>query len=152
MGLPVNIHELLNGMTVEWERLEFKAGWNPLKVMHSICAFSNDINNWGGGYIILGIDEDNGRPVFPPAGLKTEQIDKIQKELLGLCNQLYPPVFPIVEPVVFQDRYVLILQVPGGTNRPYKAPESLSKKSSTSYAYYIRRFSSTVKARHEDER
>lgn len=24
MALPVNIHELLNGLTVEWERLEFK--------------------------------------------------------------------------------------------------------------------------------
>ena len=29
MPLPINIHELLRGKSVEWERLEFKEGWNP---------------------------------------------------------------------------------------------------------------------------
>lgn len=28
MSLPINIHDLLRGSPVEWERLEFKAGWN----------------------------------------------------------------------------------------------------------------------------
>jgi len=28
MSLPVNIHEVLRGRPVEWERLEFKRGWN----------------------------------------------------------------------------------------------------------------------------
>ncbi|HEY5510424.1 MAG TPA: hypothetical protein VIK10_05275 [Prolixibacteraceae bacterium] len=50
MALPVNITELLHGKVVEWERLEFKEGWNPEDVLHSVCAFANDINNWGGGY------------------------------------------------------------------------------------------------------
>ncbi len=98
MGLPVNIHELLNGMTVEWERLEFKAGWNPLKVMHSICAFSNDINNWGGGYIILGIDEDNGRPVLSlsqvcPESVPPETARKIilaSKDAISLTDLMGP--------------------------------------------------------------
>ena len=36
---------------MEWERLEYKAGWNPEEIIHTICAFANDINNWGGGYI-----------------------------------------------------------------------------------------------------
>ena len=30
MHLPVNINDLIHGKSVEWERLEFKAGWNPL--------------------------------------------------------------------------------------------------------------------------
>jgi len=55
MALPVNIRELINGRTVEWERIEFKRGWNPIPTLHSICAFANDFNNWGGGYIIIGI-------------------------------------------------------------------------------------------------
>ena len=71
MALPININELLTGTTVEWERLEFKEGWNPLDVVQSICAFANDINNWGGGYIIIGIREKNGSPIRPPVGLKT---------------------------------------------------------------------------------
>ena len=70
MSLPINIKELLNGKVVEWERLEFKKSWNPKDTMHTICAFANDINNWSGGYIIIGVEENNGKPVFPPYGLK----------------------------------------------------------------------------------
>jgi ATP-dependent DNA helicase RecG len=29
MHLPINIDDVLHGQTVEWERLEFKQGWNP---------------------------------------------------------------------------------------------------------------------------
>ena len=150
MSLPVNIKELINGRTVEWERIEFKKGWNPESVLHSICAFANDFNNWGGGYIILGIEEKDGLPVLPPTGLEIGYIDRIQKELHGLCNLLYPPYFPVVEPVYFQKRHILIIWVPGGQNRPYKAPISLGKRNE--YAYYIRRFSKTVKARGDDEK
>ncbi len=35
----IHIDHLLNGKAVEWERLEFKAGWNPLDVLHTVCAF-----------------------------------------------------------------------------------------------------------------
>lgn len=49
MALPVNIDELLHGNTVEWDRIELKKGWNPEKILHSICAFANDINNLDGG-------------------------------------------------------------------------------------------------------
>jgi len=49
MALPINIHELLHGRVVETERLEFKEGWNPEATLHTMCAFANDINNWGGG-------------------------------------------------------------------------------------------------------
>lgn len=36
MALPLNINQLLSGSVVEWGRLDFKAGWNPEDVMHSI--------------------------------------------------------------------------------------------------------------------
>ena len=39
MGLPINIDTLIHGKAVEWERLEFKKGWNPLDAIHTICAF-----------------------------------------------------------------------------------------------------------------
>jgi len=57
MALPININQLISGKTVEWERIEFREGWNPERVLKTICAFANDFNNWGGGYIILGISE-----------------------------------------------------------------------------------------------
>lgn len=54
MALPINIEQLLGGHSVERERIEFKKGWNPEDIVHTICAFANDINNWGGGYIVVG--------------------------------------------------------------------------------------------------
>lgn len=65
MALPVNISALINGEIVESKRLEFKRGWNREPILHSICAFANDFNNCGGGYIILGIEADNGIPIHP---------------------------------------------------------------------------------------
>ena len=63
MKLPININDLLTARTVEWERLEFKAGWNPKAVLHTMCAFANDFHNLGGGYIIIGVKGGQG-----PAG------------------------------------------------------------------------------------
>ncbi len=60
MSLPININEVLQGRPVEWERLEFKLGWNPEAVLHTLCAFANDFHNFGGGYVFLGIADDNG--------------------------------------------------------------------------------------------
>ncbi len=84
MGLPVNIKELLNGETVEWERIELKEGWNPEPVIRTIGAFANDINNWGGGYIFIGVAEKEGLPQLPPTGIPKNSIDGIQKEILNL--------------------------------------------------------------------
>lgn len=50
MAIPVNIEDLIHGKIVDWEPLEFKKGWNPENVVHSMCAFANDLNNRGGGY------------------------------------------------------------------------------------------------------
>lgn len=52
MALPTNIETLLEGHTVEWERIEFKETWDPQASLKTICAFANDIDNWGGGYIV----------------------------------------------------------------------------------------------------
>ena len=67
MDLPININDILQARTVESERLEFKKGWNPLAVLHTLCAFANDFHNWGGGYIVIGVEESDGQPVLPPA-------------------------------------------------------------------------------------
>ena len=106
MGLPININELINGTTVEWERIEFKSGFNPETIMHTICAFANDINNWGGGYIIIGIEQDeNGKPILPPKGIELSQIDSIQKKLMEVCHKITPIYFPVLEPLVYQATY-----------------------------------------------
>ena len=151
MALPVNINDLLHGKPIEWERLEFKAGWNPEAVLHTLCAFANDIHNLGGGYILIGIAEDNGRPVLPPLGLDPVQIDVIQKDLLNLgFNAIAPYYHPIAVPVEIEGRHVLVLWALGGPTRPYKAKISL-RKDGKDYAYYIRKASSTIRAKGADE-
>jgi ATP-dependent DNA helicase RecG len=150
MHLPINVDDVISGHSVEWERLEFKEGWNPETILHTLCAFANDFHNLGGGYLFIGISQDQGRPVLPPKGLNLNQIDSFQRKVLELGHKIQPAYHPIMEPCLIQGKQVLVLRAPGGQNRPYKAPDSLSR-GSRSYSYYIRKGSSTVKARREDE-
>ena len=125
MAIPVNINDLINNRVVESTRIEFKGNWNPNPVIHTICAFANDIDNMGGGYIILGVDEENGIPVLPVRGIEKERIDGILKELVGYCHFIEPLYNPIVEPILYDDKYVIVIWVPGGYGRPYKASKDV---------------------------
>ena len=58
MSLPINIEDLLHRNKVESNRVEFKKGWNPASIYHTICAFANDLDNLGGGYIVVGVEEE----------------------------------------------------------------------------------------------
>ena len=60
--LPINIDDLLHRRTVESEHIEYKASWNPETVLHTLCAFANDFHNLGGGYVVIGVAEENGSP------------------------------------------------------------------------------------------
>jgi ATP-dependent DNA helicase RecG len=147
MALPINIKNLIKGTTVEWERIEFKKGWQPEAIMHTMCAFANDLHNWGGGYIIIGIEEKDGKPVLPPVGLEQEQLDRIQKEIIGLAYEIQPNYIPIVQPYVFHNNHILILWCPAGDTRMYTAPTSLGEKSQRQP--YVRITSKTTVARGE---
>lgn len=40
MALPININDLVNGQSIEWERLEFKQGWNlEEKIVYKIANY-----------------------------------------------------------------------------------------------------------------
>ena len=151
MKLPIKLDDLLRQRTVESERIEYKAGWNPDAVLRTVCAFANDFANLGGGYVVIGQDCDgNGQPVFPPVGLAENQLDKIQRELLAHCQLIQPPYFPTLSVEEVQGRKLMVLWAPGGMNRPYKVPAAVTAKHKT-WHYYIRRYSSTVEAKGEDE-
>ena len=150
MNLPINIQDILTGRIVEWERLEFKAGWNPQDVIHTLCAFANDFHNLDGGYLIIGVQEENGRPVLPPAGISPDRLDALQKEIVELGHRMIPYYHPITAPYEIDGKYILVLKAPGGQNRPYKAPVTLSKDSKE-YGYYIRKGSVTLRTSYQDE-
>lgn len=98
------------------------------------------------------MEELNGRPVLPPKGIDPDSLDAIQKEILGLGHHaLQPNYHPLSTAYEVEGKSVLILWVPGGETRPYRAKVSLAKDA-REWAYYIRKQSSTIRAKGEDER
>lgn len=150
MALAVNIKKLIKGQVVETDRIEYKSGWNPENLIHTMCAFANDINNLGGGYIVIGVEEIGGVLQLPPKGLERNQIDAIQRKLLELSNTIHPAYFGISDIAEIEGKPVLVLHCPGGDHRPYSAPVSLSKKSNDR-AYWVRRYNSTVRANSNEQ-
>ena len=84
MALPINIEDLLNKRKVESNRIEFKAGWNPDKIYHTVCAFATDLENIGGGYILVGVEKENGVAKRPVKGLNEKEIDDILRDCLKI--------------------------------------------------------------------
>ena len=78
--LPINLDDLLAHRTVESDRIEYKAGWNPNPIIRTLCAFANDFENLGGGYVVIGLEAKDGQPVLPPTGVPAEQLDRIQRD------------------------------------------------------------------------
>ena len=151
MALPVNIDELLRGNTVESERIEFKKSWDPEDVLHTMCAFANDMHNWGGGYIIIGVEEVDGKAILPPVGLRSNQIDSFQKKVVELGHKVAPNYFPVMSPYHISEKLILVIWCPAGDNRPYTVPISLSEKRSDR-APYIRVGSETKRVNNEQQR
>jgi ATP-dependent DNA helicase RecG len=153
MALPINIENLLHHKTIEWDRIELKKGWNPEDVVHSLCAYANDINNWDGGYIIIGVEEESGVAKLPPFGIEPSQLDGLQKKLIELSYKISPAYIPVSQPYLIEGKHIMVIWAPAGDNRPYKAPVSLSDKKSEK-AWYLKRGSKTIRVKDssEDER
>ena len=150
MTLPIAIEDLLGARTVESDRLEFKEGWNPDKVYQSICAFANDIENIGGGYILIGVAEKDGRATRPVLGLSTGELAAIQKEMIGFNNLIRPQYSPRLGMERVDGKDILVIWIPGGDDRPYEVPESIKAKQKT-WKHYIRRYASTIEAKGNDK-
>lgn len=155
MALPINIDDLIHQRKVERTRIEYKADWNPESIIHTITAFANDFDNMGGGYILIGVEEENGRPVLPLKGLDLESFDKIQLDLLNRCNLIEPRYIPVIEPCTVDGKEILVLWITGGEDRPYKCPEKIYSERSrekSQKVYYIRKGSRTLRANSREER
>lgn len=128
--ISLKIETLLEGKVVEKNRVEYKEGWNPSDITHSICAFANDYANVNGGYIVIGVEEDNGVPILPPKGVPKELLDGIQKEIFQYCNLIEPRYIPQIEVVNYPDRdtHLLYLKCSAGDSGPYRAPKDVYSK------------------------
>lgn len=150
--LPFNLDNLLHPERVEDVRVEYKATWDDNireAATRTTCAFANDLLNLNGGYIVLGVDDDgHGRPVLPPRGLAGLNIERIQQEIRGQCRRIEPECAAVCFTEVYQGRSILVVRVPAGDNRPYKAPPSL-RAGAGERLFYVRTGSQTVEARDE---
>ena len=133
MSILLDANQIIDGGMVENNRIEYKKGWNPEPILHTICAFANDIENTYGGYIIVGIEEKNGRPA-EIVGIDKDSVDSLNKKLFDLCNDITPRYLADTEYCEYQGKGVFVIKAFGGRNRPYKCPVNCSvKKSEKAY-------------------
>jgi len=151
LGIPTNIKTLLSGEVVEWARIEFKETWDPAASLKTICAFANDLDNWGGGYIVIGVEEENGRPVYPLKGVPVEKLDKYQKEIFAKCKLIRPAYMPIIGVETYQDKHFIVVWCPGGETRPCSSPKTLDNDYKERI-HYIRKASNTVEPTDDEEK
>ena len=152
MSLHINIEDLLTARMVESDRIEYKEGWNPDAIYRSICAFSNDFDNIGGGYILVGVGEDEITKTArrPVKGLTTAALSEIQRKMIGFNNLLQPVYHPHLFIEEVDDKQILILWIPGSSNRPHQVPEQVTAREKR-YFYYIRKYANSIKANIEEQ-
>ena len=154
--IPLKLETLLAGKTVEQNRVEYKEGWNPNDIIHTICAFANDFHNVNGGYLVIGIKAEDGIPVLPPQGLPANRLDSIQQEIFQYCNMITPRYIPRIEAVDYRNTgiFLLYLWCSAGDSGPYQAPVDVyaekGKKKDKRMYYWIRPALLTVAAGREE--
>ena len=111
MAIAINIEDLLNKRKIEYNRIEFKKGWNPDKIYRTICAFANDFDNIGGGYIVVGIEEEErtGIAKRPVTGLPIEGLNDIQKDMVGYNSKIEPCYMHRIDVQEIDGRSVLVM-------------------------------------------
>jgi ATP-dependent DNA helicase RecG len=146
-SLPINIHNLLHFQGVESARVELKQSWNEkttgLQVLKTLCAFANDFYNVNGGYIVIGVAENEAQAILPPLGLTPQMLNAAQKWIRGNSKKLDPKVQFRLSPEVVDGKLMLVVWVPGSDARPHHAPTGKDKQRS----YYIREGSETIEAK-----
>lgn len=154
--IPLKIETLLEGKVVERNRVEYKQGWNPSDIIHTICAFANDYANVNGGYLVIGVAENDGIPVLPPKGIAKEQLDSIQKEIFQYCNLIEPRYLPTIEICDYPDSqtHLIYLKCSPGDAGPYRAPKEVyskrNERSDKTMYYWIRPSALTTPAKHNE--
>lgn len=154
--IPIKIETLLEGRKVEQSRIEYKEGFNPSDIIHTICAYANDIAGVDGGYLVIGVKAENGIPVLPPLGLQNEQLDDIQLKIFQYCNKIEPRYIPKIDVVEYEGVYLICLKCAAGDAGPYQAPvdvyskKEAGKEQKRTMKYWIRPASLTTEAKQSE--
>ena len=147
MPLPTNFKNIMNKNVVEQVRVECKRGWNPLEFVTTVCAFANDIDNFAGGYIIVGAEFDEEKDAYVFYDLGKGEIDRIQQEITEYCLKAITPSYvPVTDVAEIEGKSFIVAWCYAGYDRPYKCKDRLNDIKHSRDFYYIRKGSTTIKA------
>ena len=125
--------------------VEFKKSTNEITkdVYDTVCSFSNR----DGGHIFLGV-EDNGLII----GIVPEALDQMKKDFVTAVNnsnKIYPPMYLTPEEIRIEERIILHIYVPVGTqvcrhngkifDRSHEADLDITNNSDSVYRLYARK-------------
>lgn len=123
----IEAEELLPGGTIEPERVEFAADWDPgttgPRVLRALCAFANDFSEANGGYVVIGAARGEERPLPPGRGLTRAEITAARKWICRRCLAFDPPYFPIPCERTVDGRRVLVIRALPSAIRPHRTPK-----------------------------
>jgi ATP-dependent DNA helicase RecG len=145
MTADIDIHELARR---ENEQTEWKENVADIDdVVATLCAFANDLQNLGGGYVVCGVKEDRDEHGFPRlvrAGLTAGRLKEVEGTVLVRCRErVSPPIAPRVEEFESADpqrRILVFLQPATGSAHSFRRGHDGAK-------HFVRVSRSTIEAR-----
>jgi ATP-dependent DNA helicase RecG len=132
----------------ESEQTEWKENVADIDdVVATLCAFANDLQNLGGGYVVCGAREARDAHGFPQlvrAGLTASRLREVENTVLARCrDRVAPPIAPLVEELEADDperRILVFVQPATGTAHTFRRGHEGAK-------HFVRVGRSTIEAR-----
>jgi len=145
MTVAIDIAELARR---ENEQTEWKENVADIDdVVATLCAFANDLQNLGGGYVVCGVKEDkdeHGFPKFLRVGLTASRLKEVEGTVLVRCRErVSPPIAPLVEELDSEDpqrRILVFVQPATGSAHSFRRGHDGAK-------HFVRVSRSTIEAR-----
>ncbi len=116
----MNAIELLDIINAgENSRVEFKQDTiHQDSLLQEIVSFANT----KGGNIIFGIEDRTSKII----GLTKEQVDDIDSKIANISNELIKPFLQIItDTILIENKLLLIISIPNGSNKPYNTKGSI---------------------------
>lgn len=79
---------------------------DPEKLLHTICAFANDIENKNGGWILVQTEK--------------EEAEKTKELIEKICRQIQPEYHPYLYTMNHDGKYAVCILASAGFDRPYR--------------------------------
>lgn len=145
MSARIDLDELSRRESEQTEWKENVADVND--VVATLCAFANDLQNLGGGYVVCGAKEEKDAHGFPKlvrTGLTASRLREVESTVLARCRErVSPPLAPLVEELESEDpprRILVFLQPATGAAHTFRRNDEGAK-------HFVRVSRSTLEAR-----